>query len=184
MSTSHSLYVQIPIAHSDLAAVLDSPASPCELNDNWRAWWTSRDILSNYELIDIPIYRQARYRDIVDNMTTDGYMLCKSWYDSDTQYWHVVALQFAENYIETLPFLAFIHDLAKHSQAGRIGHAVLFDYLWSDKHVMAYLKIEDQEVHLSPFRYTGELPDDFIETARNALSAWMGELHHQGQQPS
>lgn len=176
MADCHSLYLQVHIQPQQLQAFLNSPVQDTPVDADWRSWWQSRSAIAPYELVAVPKFPEASYRQVIHNILSDKQRMARQYYNNQTQSWELAALQYAENYVEILPLLALVKTLATFTVAGSGGAALLVDYLWGDRNVMAYLRIEDRKAFFTPFKSTAELPAPLIRQGSVRLAGLMDEL--------
>ncbi|BAV07972.1 hypothetical protein FLA_4004 [Filimonas lacunae] len=84
--------------------------------------------------------------------------------------WTFSVLFLSENYEEILPTLAWVKSLATFMEPGEKGFALIYDYFWGDKTVMAHVVLENQQAFLKHTSRTTQLEPEVLETANAALS--------------
>ena len=166
MSEQCSLYIKVRISKENLEGFLRARPIASTLNSNWLDWWDSRQMYSKTELKNIPAYHVPSNGDILQDILEDNHIIAKQAYQDG--HWYLLGLQFSENYSEILPMLSWIKDLAAHTDNDDTGKAFIFDYLWGDKTVMAYIQISEKQGRLTRFNRTTEIDQETLAEA-NAM---------------
>lgn len=169
MSEPNSLYVKIKVPKEKLEQFFQDKPLRQTIDDNWRTWWDSREMYSKQALEKIPVYRVENNRHILDELLNDQDFACFEQYDLISQNWTFVSVFFSENYTETLPMLAFLKGLAHYQDSEDKGIALLYDFLWGDGSVMAYLEFSDQQATLKAYTKITEMEPTILYTANQVL---------------
>lgn len=169
MSEPNSLYVKIKITKEKLDQFFHGKTPPQLPDDNWNAWWDTRKMYSKQALQNIPIYQGESNRHILDEFINDQDFACFEQYDAISQDWIFVSVFFSENYTEILPMLAFLKELAHYQDHDDKGTAIIYDFLWGDGSVMAYLEFSSQQATLKAYTKITEIAPTMLYIANQTL---------------
>lgn len=169
MSEPNSLYVKIKISEEKLQQFFRDKPTPQTIDDDWLSWWDSREMYSKQALASIPVYRVESNRHLFDELINDLNFACFEQYDPTSQNWTFVSVFFSENYTEILPMLAMLKGLARYQRPDDTGVAILYDFLWGDSSVMAYLDFSDQQASLKAYTNIAEIKPSILSTANQVL---------------
>lgn len=179
MSEPHSLYVKIKITKEKLQQFfLDKPL-PQTVDDNWQSWWDSREMYAKQTLEHIPLYTVDSNRKLLDELLNDRGSGCLEAYDLHSQNWTFISVLFSENYIEILPMLALLKSLAHYQDSDGTGVAMIYDHLWGDGGVMAYLDFSGKQAVLKNYKTTTEMEPATLQKANETLETAMAQLNKQ-----
>ncbi|MBD1420956.1 hypothetical protein [Sphingobacterium chuzhouense] len=169
MSEPNSLYVKIKITKEKLQQFFQDKPRTQTIDENWLTWWDSREMYSKQPLENIPVYRMFSNRHILDELIKDRDFACSEQYDPISQNWIFVSVFFSENYTEILPMLAFLKNLANYQHNDGGGLAMIYDFLWGEGSIMAYLEFSGQQATLKPYTNITALEPTILYTANQAL---------------
>ncbi len=171
MSEPNSLYVKIKIKEEKLGHFFQQKPIHLTIDDNWRAWWDSREMYSKQELTYIPIYRTENNRAVFDELLKDIDFGSFEQYDRHAQSWTFVSVFFSENYLEILPMLALLKNLASYQEPTEKGIAMIYDFCWGGTSTMAFLEFYEQKALLKDYTETTQIEPSILEEANQVLSA-------------
>ncbi|WP_185212865.1 hypothetical protein [Sphingobacterium mizutaii] len=174
MSEQCSLYIKVRISKEDLDAFLKARPIASTINSNWLEWWDSRVMHSKMDLKNIPAYIVPTNGDFLEDILEDKYIVARQAYKDG--YWYLLGLQFSENYTEILPMISWIKDLAAHLEPDAKGVAFIYDYLWGDKTVMAYIEISEKLGKLSRTSRTTEINQEVLKEANEMFEILLNSL--------
>ena len=169
MSELRSLYVSIKTKKENLNRFFQaSPLKPV-VDQDWASWWDSREMYSKDKLEDIPVFKSATNGEILvsykDNPQTAGQ---ETW-DEETGTWSFNVLFLSENYFEILPVLAWLKGIAAFLEPGDEGTAIIYDFFWGDKDVMAHLEFKDQQAAFKTTKDKSKIDKNVLNAANAAL---------------
>ena len=176
MSEQSSLFIKINIKKDKLDNFLDSRPVGSILDSNWLSWWESRDMYSKTELRNIQTFNSESNRSILEDILKDKYIIAKQEYDDSEEIWYLLALQYSENYNEILPIISWIKDLASYLENDNKGFAFIYDYLWGDNTVMAYLQIENRKALLKNINTTAQIEPNLLNEANKKFEEFMNSF--------
>lgn len=164
MSELKSLYVSVRISKDRLDQFFADQPARAAVNENWIAWWESRQMYGPTPLTEIPSYTIAANRELVDIYL--GMPKSTSFEDAETPgVWRFGVTFFSENYSELLPGLAWLTSLAAYMAPDEEGVAMVYDYFWGDQTVMAHIVFKDQQALLQTTARTSELDPELLKAA-------------------
>lgn len=155
----NTLYIRVQIEKNNLTTLFSAKPGPELLDENWQQWWDSREMYSKTALDVIPTYSKQSNREVVDELLHDRFFAATEHYDEDKKCWTFIALNFSENYHEILPILAFIKQLGKFSEEGQ---ALIYNWMWGGKSVMAFVKIQHGQALLQPVTESTQIDPEFL----------------------
>jgi len=176
MSEPNSLYVKIEIKKERLQEFLDGKPKEVVLDDDWTAWWDLHDMVSKPPLTDIQPYRLDTNRTLIDEFLKDTRMGAAQHYDDAPGTWYLIILMFSENYLEILPMLAWLKDLAQYQEKHQRGTALIYDFLWGDGSVMAQLDFSAQQANLTNATRISDIDAEILNEANSALDTMLNDL--------
>ncbi|MGV3761182.1 hypothetical protein [Parapedobacter sp.] len=179
MSEQSSLYIKIEIKKEKLELFLQDKPAPLSIDENVRSWWESREMYSPIDLATVPQhqlhYPHAHNRAIVDGFLADERMGAWQDYNDAQQTWTFVALQFSENFLEILPMLSFLQQLAAYQSGEEKGTAVIYDFLWGDDSVMVQLDFSGGRAQLTSSSTQSEMDAEIFSEASKCLQHLLDE---------
>jgi hypothetical protein len=169
MSELRSLYVSIKTRKENLERFfLASPVKPV-VDQDWTAWWDSREMYSKSTLEEIPFFNATSNGETLeaykDNPQTAG---VETW-DEAAGTWTFDVLFLSENYYEIMPVLAWLKNIAPFLEPGDEGVAIIYDYFWGDKDVMAHMEFKDQQATFKTTSNASKLDKKVLVAAEAAL---------------
>ena len=174
MSEYQSLYINVRIAEARLRQFFaDKPAEQL-LDNDWLAWWDSREMYGKQPLTQIPICRTATNRAVFDELLSYRDMVASERYDSASGSWIFVAVFYSENYTAILPMLALLKQLATYQDADEKGVALIYDFYWGDHDVMASLAFGGGQASLQAHTETDQLDPEVLAQANRTLQEVLG----------
>ncbi|SFS71409.1 hypothetical protein [Sphingobacterium wenxiniae] len=179
MSEPNSLYVKIKIKKENLQQFFQQKPSAPVIDDNWRTWWTSREMYSKQELQHLPVYRTQTNRQIIDEFLGYRDMGTFEGYDAHSECWTFISVFFSENYGEILPMLALLKDLATYQDEGDVGIALIYDHQWGDEMIMAYMEFINQKGLLKSYTKTKEVDENVLYLANQEISQAVEKFNKQ-----
>jgi len=154
-----TLYIRMQIAKENLATFFSAKPGPEMLDENWKQWWTSREMYSKTALEAVPTYSKQYNREVVDELLDDRFFAAAEHYDEDKRCWTFIAFNFSENYHEILPMLAFIKQLAKFSDEGLV---LIYNWMWGGESVMAFVRCQHGQALLQPVTESAQIPSEIL----------------------
>lgn len=179
MSEYNSLYVSVRIRQESLQQFFLEKPVPQHAADDWLTWWDSRDMYSKHPLEHIPHYPVQNNRAAFDQLLNDRDFGSAEHYDADTETWTFVSAFFSENYVELLPMLSLLKQLAGHQDTGGTGVAFIYDFFWGCHEVMAYLEFADQQARFKSYTSPTEIHPPVLEAANQLLEVTVDEFNKQ-----
>jgi len=176
MSEQSSLFIKVKISKENLNSFLSSRPVASILNSNWLEWWDSRLMYSKTELKNIPSFNSESNKQILEDLLVDKYSICKQEYNQDQGVWYFMSLQYSENYTEILPMLSWIKDLANYTDENDIGDAFIYDFLWGEGTVMAYIHIQNKQASLNRFDKTVQINTELLQEANQMFEDFMNSF--------
>lgn len=169
MSELRSLYVSIKTRKENLERFFQaSPVKP-GVDQDWTSWWDSREMYSKSALDEIPFFEAATNRETLqaykDNPQTAG---AETW-DEAAGTWTFDVLFLGENYYEIMPVLAWLKNIAPFLEPGDEGVAIIYDYFWGDKDVMAHIEFKDQQAKFKLTSHASKLDKHVLAAAEATL---------------
>ena len=169
MAECDSLYVKIPIQQEKLNEFFNSRPVPCRLDDDWKAWWDSRQMYGKESLEQIPAYLKQTNREIFDELLAGRSFVSREFYDVEAETWTFLSLFFSENYVEILPMLSLLKNLAIYQKPDQNGIALIYDRYWGSDEVMACMIFSDQKATLTMHSDTQQLDSSWLESANQSF---------------
>ncbi|VTP86458.1 hypothetical protein [Sphingobacterium daejeonense] len=169
MSELNSLFLKVKISKENLNAFLDARPKSSTLNSNWLDWWDSRMMYGKTDLDNIPAFNVESNRHLLNNLLQDDYAICQQEYDEEKNIWYFMSLQYSQNYDEILPMLSWIKDLATYTDESDTGDAFIYDHLWGDGTVMAYIQIQNKQGLLNKYDKVLQIDPDLLNEADSKL---------------
>ena len=177
MSEYRSLYINVRIAEARLQQFFADKPVEQPLDNDWLAWWDSREMYGKQPLTQIPICRTATNRAVFDELLSYKDMVASERYDDASGSWIFVAVFYSENYTEILPMLALLKQLATYQDAEGKGVALIYDFYWGDNDVMAALTLENGQASLQTHTTIDQLDAEVLAQANRTLDATMEKLN-------
>lgn len=145
MSELSSLFVKVKITKNQFENFLSSSPQKPELNNNWLAWWESRNMYSKMDLTTewLRAYNDANNKSALDGWLDAQQAFAFSDYDEASEEWRLGIIFFSENYLEMLPMFAFVISLEKYISESTDNLAIVYPFFWGDSHVSAYINFEE-----------------------------------------
>ncbi|TWV93982.1 hypothetical protein [Chitinophaga pinensis] len=169
MSELRSLYVSIKTKKENLERFFNASPQKPVVDQDWITWWDSREMYSKSALDEIPFFNSATNGAILasykDNPQTAG---TEIW-DAAAGTWTFDILFLSENYLEIMPVLAWLKGMAPFLEEGDEGVAIIYDYFWGDKDVMAHLAFKDQQATFKLTSHTSKLDKQVLAAADATL---------------
>lgn len=176
MSEYNSLYIKIKIKEEKLQQFFQASPVPQHIDENWLAWWNSRETYSKEPLEGVLPYPLQSNRAIFDQLLKSSDFGAQEYYDVDKETWTFITIFFSENYIEILPMLALLKDLASYMKPESKGHTFIYDFCWDYEQVMAYLEFSNQEATFKNYTSTTEIDAVILEEANHTLETAMDQF--------
>ncbi|MEI2271734.1 hypothetical protein OHD16_06230 [Sphingobacterium sp. ML3W] len=162
----HTLYINIQIKKEKLNEFFIAKPMTSGIDDNWKQWWDSCEMYNRTGLKNIPTYTKENNRNVLDDLLSDSFFCSKEQYDDKRQYWGFTSLNFSENYYEILPMLAFLKQLGLYAESG---YALIYDWMWGDETVMAFVEFREKQSWLAPVTTHAQIAPKILEEANNHL---------------
>ncbi|MCT1531050.1 MULTISPECIES: hypothetical protein [Sphingobacterium] len=169
MSEPNSLFIKVKISKENLNAFLNARPKSSTLNSNWLEWWDSRMMYSKPDLKDVLSFNVESNRHLLEHLLQDHYAFCKQEYNEEKNTWYFMSLQYSENYEEIIPMLSWIKDLATYTDESDTGAAFIYDHLWGDGTVMAYIEIQNKQGLLNKYDRVLQIDPDLLNEADSKL---------------
>ncbi|MFD1772216.1 hypothetical protein ACFSBF_20830 [Sphingobacterium suaedae] len=182
MSEYNTLYVSVQIAADSLQRFFQERPNLHSLSGPWLEWWQTREMYGKRDLDRIPAYNTPTRRAVFDQLLNDPRNGCLERYDSTRAQWIFAVLFFSENYTEIIPMLALLHDLAAYQATSDTGLAILYDFYWDNRTVMAYLSFYDQQAVLQPYQLLLEVDPAVLAPIERDLTRAIEILRQQNEQ--
>lgn len=163
-----TLYISVEIKNDQLQQFFKNAPQPEHIDDNWTAWWDSRLMYDKSDLDRIPGYSKRNNRAVLEELLSDPSFSASEHYDEANQCWTFIALHFSENYIEILPMLAFLKQLAPYCVSGV---ALIYDWMWGGNTIMAFVQFEAGKAWLKPVTESFEIDLKLFEHADQQIRA-------------
>lgn len=171
MSEYYSLYINIQISREKLNRFFEEkPLQPAP-DENWESWWNSREMHGKQPLERIPVYQANSNRAIFDGLLKRKNVGSFERYDPALQRWTFVSVFFSENYVELLPMLALLKNLADCHGTEEKGVAFIYDFYWGNTSVMAYLDFSGKQALLKNYTKTADIDPKIWNEANQLLEA-------------
>ena len=171
MSEPLSLYVKLKITKEKLDQFFLQCPLPLKVDAEWQQWWDGREMYNKEELRELPAYGSPNYRTVIQELLDEPRFAAAESYDETTQTWTLLVLYFSENYTESLPMLSLLKHLGSDVKGGDDNVALLYDFLWGNGSVMAYIEYTGQRAVLTNYSETAELAPAVMAAADAALEA-------------
>ena len=179
MSEYASLYIKIQIKEERLRQFfLDKPV-PQTVDENWLQWWDNREMHSKPPLLNIPHYQVQNNRAAFDQLLHGRDFGSVEHYDKTDKSWTFITVFFSENYLEILPMLSLLKNLATYQDMGDTGVAFIYDFCWGGEEVMAYLEFAGQQAIFNNYISPREIAPSILEQANSTLEAAMEKFNQQ-----
>jgi hypothetical protein len=173
MSELKSLYVRIKIKKENLERFFQDKPVAATIDPGWTDWWNSRNMYSPSPLTELPYYSTMETnRAVVDAFLNDR----QSWTVEQNEgqgEWVFSIIFFSENYTEILPMLAWLKSIANYQDAGDEGIAMVYDFFWGGKLIMAHIVLDNQQASLKTTKHISEVePAIMTEVTTGLQKAW------------
>jgi hypothetical protein len=169
MSELNSLYVRLKVKKENLERFFQEKPVVAEVDQNWTYWWESREMYSPSLLSDIPVYPSATNRDVLDSLIKDPQTAGQEQQEKDQDIWSFSVVFFSENYFEILPMLAWLKSIAAYLEADDEGVALIYDFFWGGRSVMAHLVFSEQKALLTSTTSTAGIEPAILNVANTTL---------------
>lgn len=168
MSELRSLYVHVKISQQRLEKFFADKPTTAVVDENWLAWWNSRKMYGPSPLTEIRTFSNTSNRSIADGFLAARDCITDEDLTQEGE-WTFAVLMLAENYVEIQPTLAWLHSLAQYMAPEDEGVALIYDYFWGGKDVMAHLELKDQKATLQLTSKTSEIKTSVLKHATDTL---------------
>lgn len=173
-----TLYINIQIEKEKLDTFFAAKPALVNIDDNWQQWWSSREMYSKTALKAVPAYPKLHNREVVHELLKDSFFGAAEKYDEGEQRWTFAAINFSENYYEILPMLTFLMQLGSYTNSG---HALIYDWMWGDETVMAFVEFRAGQAWLEMATEHAQIAPDILEEADSYLQALSESLYAKGK---
>lgn len=157
MSEPNALFARVTIRPQAWAAFLAAPPAIPVIDDDWQAWWDSRErlqlVCEESPLVDyLHGYDDSTNQAVIDGWLSAPMAIAASTYDPQNGVWYFSINEFSENYGEILPMLAlaFLKAIAPFKEDNSDDFAVVYDFFYGDDSVMAFLGFTAGKAYLDP----------------------------------
>lgn len=178
MSEPASLYARFTLSHEQYEAFMNStPARPASFDD-WQAWFDRRSMAGDGRvgadmLADLDA---ATVADVIKAWREDPWTGTPPIeYDELRRTLRIAMLQASENYIEMLRLLTPLRGAAAFNDATADDFVLIFDYLWGDSEISAYLLLDQGRS-----RFAEPCPAQHMQEARGYLEEALNYMQSRG----
>lgn len=184
MSELNSLFAKIHISKENFNAFMNAKPTEPKLDNNWLAWWDSKEMYSKTELQEGSVYC---YQDPSNEVLINGWKETKqtytfSDYDLKNEIWHFGIIMFSENYSEMIPGLAFIKSDAEFKQENESDFAIVYSYFWGDEGCNAYINYENGKgLFNTQIQNKSDVNSEILQYAEDYLTKKWGEFAEAGE---
>jgi hypothetical protein len=169
MSELSSLYVRLKIKKENLERFFQEKPMAIEVDQDWTSWWDSRKMYSPSPLTEIPVYSSATNRAVLDALIKDPQTAGQEKQEEEEGIWSFSVVFFSENYFESLPMLAWLKSIAHYMDPGDEGVALIYDFFWGSRSVMAHLVFSEQKALFAHTKSTTKIEPAIRDAANNTL---------------
>lgn len=184
MSEHYSFFAKMTIKPEKFAEFLTAKPEQPILDSRWREWWDSLEMYGKIALTqsNLQAYYAESNQAVIATFQDDRSFSGFSDYDEATASWHFGIMLFSENYLEMIPGLAFIKSAAKYKENVSGDFAMIYDYLWGDGVVSAYIDFVGQEgVLSSTIQKTDAVVPHILQYSNDYLSTKLEEFQQSGE---
>jgi len=174
----NTLYINIQIKKGKLNEFFVAKPMTTGIDDNWKQWWDSCEMYNKTELKNIPTYTKENNRNVIDDLLRDSFFCSTEQYDDKKQQWGFTSLNFSENYYEILPMLAFLKQLGLYTESG---YALIYDWMWGDEAVMAFVEFRKGQAWLEPITTHAQIAPKILDEANRYLQEVSESFYKKGQ---
>lgn len=153
MADPISIFAKITIKEDNFNKFLASKPTDPMLTDNWKEWWDSRkDMYGKIKLSQniLLSYDYDTNKEIIDGWLSDFESVSFSNYNPQTELWHFGIMNFAGNYEEMLPIIAFVKSIENYKEPVKNDFCIVFPYYTDYPAVNALLLFNDNTAYLDP----------------------------------
>lgn len=176
MSELRSLFVKLNIKKENLDRFLAAELTPPVLDEDWTSWWDSREMYSKSPLEEIPMAFHKTNGEVIASCVNTKETFSQEKQEEGVFYF--ISGFFSENFFEILPMLAVLKSAALYMETGDEGVAIIYDYFWGDKDVLAHLELSAGHAELKHTTLTSTIDkkvlaesDKMIQEVIDAMSA-------------
>jgi len=155
MSELRSLFVKLNIQKENLHRFLSAQVTTPVIYEDWTAWWNSRKMYSKTPLEAIPKASQPTNGEVFASCLNFRESISQEKQEEGVYYF--ISGFFSENYYEILPMLAVLKSAALYMEPGDEGIAIIYDYFWGDKDVLAHLELKAGHAELKHTTDTSQI---------------------------
>lgn len=174
MSELRSLFVKLNIKKENLDRFLAAAPTKPVVDEDWTAWWDSREMYSKSPLESIPMVSADTNGDELGSYIATPETISVEKQENDTYYF--LSGFFTENYFEMLPMLGVLKSVALYMGPGDSGEAFIYDYFWGGNDVMAHLEISAGKAVLKHTTHTSKINKQLLAESDKMLQDLMDEL--------
>lgn len=168
MSEPSSLYLRLKISKENLESFFQDAPAKTSADQNWEAWWDSREMYSKSKLTEIPAYADDTNLDALERWLDDDVEAVSADFNEAGE-WHYTIMMFSQNYYDILPMLNLLKSIERRLGPDDTGEAIIYDYIWGASSVMAHIKYEGQQAILQKTKH----PKELEASVRNKMKATM-----------
>ncbi|MBD1432407.1 hypothetical protein H8B06_06190 [Sphingobacterium sp. DN00404] len=179
MSEQCSLYINIQIKEEKLQQFFQEKPLPQSIDENWLQWWDNREMSGKKPLSNTPHFHVQHNRAVFDQLLNGRDFGSVEHYDKDEESWTFITIFFSENYLEILPMLALLKQLALLQDTANTGVSFIYDYNWGQYEVMAYLAFANQQALLKNYVTPQEIEPALLKEANEILEAAVKKFNQQ-----
>jgi hypothetical protein len=174
MSELRSLFVKLNIKKENLDRFLAAAPTTPVVDEDWTAWWDSRKMYSKSPLASIPKLSATTNSAVLASYVNAPESISTESRENDVYYF--LSGFFSENYYEMLPMLALLKSVALYMGPGDSGEALVYDYFWGSKEVMAHLELSEGKAVLKHTMQTSKINKQLLAESDKMLQGLMDEL--------
>lgn len=174
MSELRSLFVKLKIKKENLERFLEAELTTPVLDEDWTSWWDSRSMYSKSPLTEIRMLSDDTNGDVFESYLDTEEILSQEKQEEGV-YFFTSAL-FAENYYEILPMLAVLKSIALYMEPGDEGVALLYDYFWGGKDVIAHLELSAGQAVLKDTKSSAKINKELLQEANKTIQDVMDAI--------
>ncbi len=179
MSEYSSLYINIPIDEEKLNKFFEEKPLPLRPDESWKSWWDSREMHGKLPLERIPVYQANSNRDLFEDLLKKQKSGSFERYAPASLRWTFISVFFSENYVELLPMLMLLKNLAACRGTEEKGVAFIYDFYWGNTSVMAYLDFSGTQALLKNYTKTADIDQEIWNEANRLLEAAVETINKQ-----
>lgn len=167
MSELRSLFVKLNIKKENLDRFLTAAPIKPVVDEDWTAWWNSREMYSKSPLASIPMVSAGTNGAELASYINTPASISLEKQENDVYYF--LSGFFSENYYEMLPMLAVLKSAALYMGPGDSGEAFIYDYFWGGNDVMAHLELSEGKAVLKHTTSTTEINKQLLAESDKML---------------